>query len=88
MVEIRVAFDDATRAPGLMRRLVAVFDRPAVSFDSAKNEVHVISEWESRGVMQVLRAVEAWLAEEGPESARLSVGDRAYTMVAAHAGSR
>lgn len=88
MVEIRVAFEDATGAPGLVRRLVALFDRPSVSFDSAQNEVHVISEWESRGVMQVLRAVEAWLADDGPESARLSVGDRAYTMVAAYGGSR
>jgi hypothetical protein len=87
MVEIRVGFEDSTGAPGLMRRLVALFDRPSVSFDSTLNEVRVVSEWESRGVVQVLRAVESWLAEEGPDSALLSVGERSYTMLAASAGS-
>jgi hypothetical protein len=29
----------------------------------------------------VLRAVESWLAEDGPDSAKLSIGDRSYTMV-------
>jgi hypothetical protein len=88
MVEIRVAFEDSTGAPGLMRRLVALFDRPSVSYDSALNEVQVVAEWESRGVVHVLCAVESWLAEEGPDSALLSVGDRSYTMVAAAGGSR
>jgi hypothetical protein len=87
MVEIRVAFDGAAGAPGLMRRLVALFDRPSVSFDSALNEVHVRSEWESRGVEQVLNAVESWLTEDGPDSARLSVGERSYTMVGLSGGS-
>jgi hypothetical protein len=87
MVEIRVAVEDSTGAPGLMRRLVALFDRPSVSYDSALNEVHVAAEWESRGVVYVLCAVESWLAEEGPDSALLSVGDRSYTMVAAAGGS-
>jgi response regulator NasT len=44
-------------------------------------EVRVRSEWESRGVVQVLGAVESWLAEDGPDSAKLSIGDRSYTMV-------
>jgi hypothetical protein len=81
MVEIRVAVPDATRVQGLMRRLAGFFDRSSVSFDGVQREVRVCSEWESRGVVQVLRAVESWLAEDGPDSAKLSVGDRSYTMV-------
>jgi len=81
MVEIRVAVPDATRGHGLVRRLAGLFDRSSVSFDGAHREVRVRSEWESRGVVQVLHAVESWLAEDGPESAKLWVGDRSYTMV-------
>jgi hypothetical protein len=81
MVEIRVAVPDATRVQGLMRRLAGLFDRSSVSFDGARREVRVRSEWESRSVVQVLGAVESWLAEDGPDSARLSVGDRSYTML-------
>jgi hypothetical protein len=81
MVEIRVAVPDATRVQGLMRRLTGLFDRSSVSFDGVQREVRVRSEWESRGVVQVLHAVESWLAEDGPDSAKLSVGDRSYTMV-------
>jgi hypothetical protein len=80
MVEIRVAVPDATRAHGLMHRLAGLFDRSSVSFDGVQSEVRVRSEWESRGVVQVLRAVESWLAEDGPDSAKLSIGDRSYTM--------
>ena len=81
MVEIRVAVADAARVQGLMRRLAGLFDRSSVSFDGAQREVRVRSEWESHGVAQVLRAVESWLADDGPDSAKLSVGDRSYTMV-------
>jgi hypothetical protein len=80
MVEIRVAVPDATRAPGLMRRLAGLFDHALVSFDGAQREVRVGSQ-ESRGVVQVLRAIESWLAEDGPDSAKLSIGDRTYTML-------
>jgi hypothetical protein len=79
MVEIRVAVPDATRVHGLMRRLAGLFDRSSVSFDGA--QVRVRSEWGSRSVVEVLRAVESWLAEDGPDSAKLSVGDRSYTML-------
>jgi hypothetical protein len=81
MVKIRVAVPDATRVHGLMRRLATLFERSSVSFDDVQREVRVRSEWESRGVVQVLRAVESWLAEDGPDSAKLSIGDRSYTMV-------
>jgi hypothetical protein len=81
MVEIRVAVPDNTFGHGLMRRLAGLFDRSSVSFDGVQREVRVRSEWESRGVVQVLRAVESWLAEDGPDSAKLSIGDRSYTML-------
>ena len=81
MVEICVAVADATRAHGLMRRLGGLFVRASVSFDTTSSEVQVRSEWESRSIVQVLGAVESWLAEDGPDSAMLSVGDRSYTMV-------
>jgi hypothetical protein len=81
MVEIRVAVPDATRVHGLMRRLAGLFDRSSLSFDGAQREIRVRSEWESRSVVEVLRAVESWLAEDGPDSAKLSVGDRSYTML-------
>jgi hypothetical protein len=82
MVEIRVGVPDGGGVHGLMRRLAGVFDRSAVSFDGARKEVRVRSEWESRAVVQVLRAVEAWLAEDGIDSAELSIGDRSYTLAA------
>jgi hypothetical protein len=81
MVEINVALADATGVHGLMRRLAGVFDRSSVSFDGGRSEVRVRSEWESRSVLLVLDAVEAWLAEAGVGSAKLSIGDRSYTMV-------
>jgi hypothetical protein len=81
MVEITVAVADATGAHGLMRRLIGVFDRSSVSFDGARGEVRVESEWESRSLIVVLGAVEAWLAEDGVGSTKLSLGERSYTMV-------
>ena len=83
MVEIRVAVADATGVHGLVRRLAGVFGRSSVSFDGLRQEVRVRSEWESRDVLLVLDAVEAWLAEDGIASAKLSLGDRSYTMVGA-----
>jgi hypothetical protein len=81
MVEIRVGVTDATGAHGLLRRLAALFDRSSVSFDGSCNEVRVRSEWESRSVVQVIDAVQSWLAADCIHSAKLSVGDRSYTMV-------
>ena len=81
MVEIRVAVADATGVHGLARRLASVFDWSSVSFDEPGKEVRVRSEWESRTVVLVLNAVEAWLAEDGVGWAKLSIGDRSYAMV-------
>jgi hypothetical protein len=80
MVEICVAVDDRTRVSGLMWRLAGLFDRSSLSFDRSRNEVKVTSEWESRGVVHVVDAVEAWLAEDGGVSATLSIGERSYTL--------
>ena len=82
MVEICVGVPDAGGVHRLMQRLAGVFDRSSVSYDGARREVHVQSEWESRAVPLVIGAVAAWLAEDGVESAKLSIGDRSYTMVA------
>jgi hypothetical protein len=81
MVEIRVAVADTAGAHGLLRRLATLFDRSSVSFDGLRNEVRVHSEWESRSVVHVIAAVESWLAADGIDSAKLSVGDRSYTML-------
>ena len=80
MVEIRVAVTDAAGAHGLLRRLARLFDRASVSFDGTRNEVSVHSESESRSVVQVIDAVQSWLATDGIDSAKLSIGDRSYTM--------
>jgi hypothetical protein len=84
MVEIRVAVADATRVPGLMRRLAGLFDRSSLSFDGSRKEVRVISEWESRSVVHVVDAVAAWLAENDADSATLWIGNRSYTMTGSH----
>jgi hypothetical protein len=80
MVEIRVAVEDDMRVPALVHRLAGVFDRSSISFDRSRNEVSVTSEWESRAVVSVLDAVEAWLSEGGAASATLSIGNRSYTL--------
>jgi hypothetical protein len=82
MVEIRDAVTDAARVHGLMRRLGRLFDRSSVAFDGRQREVRVHSEWESRALIHVIGAVQSWLDEDGPDSARLSIGDRSYSMFA------
>jgi hypothetical protein len=83
MVVIRVVVTDASHLHGLMLRLGRLFDRSSVSFDGARREVRVRSEWESRSVVEVIDAVQSWLAADGLGSATLSVGDRSYTLAAA-----
>jgi hypothetical protein len=81
MVEIRVVVPDETGARGLRYHLVSLFGRSCVSFDRARQEVRVRSEFESRAVVQVIAAVQSWLAAGGAGSVRLSVGERSYMMV-------
>ena len=80
MVEIRVAVPDAAEAEGLFARLAALFGRSSLSFHGTHNEIRVRSEWESRSVVAVIDAVQSWLAAGGIDSAKLSIGDRSYTM--------
>jgi hypothetical protein len=80
MVEICVAVADGTGAHGLLQRLAAIFDRSSVSFDGTSNEVRVRSEWESRSIVQVIATVQSWLTADGVDSAKLSVGNRSYTI--------
>jgi hypothetical protein len=80
MVEIRVAVTDASRVHGLLRRLGGLFDRSSLSFDATRNEIRVRSEWESRSVVEVIDAVQSWLAADAIGPVTLSVGDRSYTL--------
>ena len=49
----------------------------SLGFSTASGEV----KQEARAVVQVIEAVESWLAADGVASAKLSVGDRSYTML-------
>jgi len=80
MVEICVAVAEPACADGLMQALARLFGRASVSFDSARSEVRVRSEWESRAVIHVIDAVEGWLAADDVVSAKLSIGDRSVTL--------
>jgi len=42
--------------------------------------VLVDSEWESRAAIRVVEIVQAWIEEDGVESATLSVGNRSYAL--------
>jgi hypothetical protein len=81
-VEIRVTVDDDMSVHGLMRRLAALFGRSAISFDHSRSEVRVESEWESRALVEVIEAVEAWIDEVGGKGARLSIGEHCYYLEA------
>ena len=86
MVEIRVALEDGRRVSELMRRLAGLFGQSSLSFDRSRKEVRVRSESESRAVVHVVDAVDAWLAD-GAESATLSIGNRSYTMASHSVGA-
>jgi hypothetical protein len=82
MVDIRVIVADDVSAHGLMRRLAALFGRPAISFDQSRNEVRVDSEWESRALVAVIEAVQAWIDEVGAQGVRMSIGEHSYYLEA------
>jgi hypothetical protein len=84
MVEIRVAVDGDTSVHGLMRRLAALFGRSAISFDRSCKEVRVESESESRGIVGVIDAVEAWIDEDGGKGAMLSIGRHSHMLGGPH----
>jgi hypothetical protein len=76
MVELRVGVEDVTLAQGLMRRLSALYGRSAISFDRSRNEIRIQSERESRAVVHVFNALQAWVDEDGGKGATLSIGNR------------
>jgi hypothetical protein len=80
-VEIRISVDDVTLAPELMRRLTGLFESSSVSWDRARNEVRIESEWGSRGVAGLVEILGAWIEEDGVASATLSMGDRSDILV-------
>jgi hypothetical protein len=81
MLQMRVQVHDASGAIGLMRGLVPLLGRSAVSFDRSNNVVRLESEWESRALVGVVEVVEAWLEGGGAESATMSLGHRSYTLI-------
>jgi len=83
LVEIRVIVEDSVNVPGLMWRLAALFGSSAISFDQSCNEVRVDAEWESRAVVSVTDAVQAWIDEAGVQGANLWIGEHSYRIEAA-----
>lgn len=88
-MEIRVVVPDATGVSGLLNRLGGLLGSPAVSFDGHRNEIRVLALRDSnRLVVQVLAAVQDWLADESIGWARLGLGFRSYTLGRDEARSR
>ena len=83
MVEIHIALADPSRINGLLGSLAGLFGGSSLAYDERRNEICVSAEWESRDVNHVVGAFESWLAADGAgSSAKLWIGDAAYTMTA------
>jgi K+-sensing histidine kinase KdpD len=81
VVEIDVAFVDATLVDGLLGNLRRLFGSSVVSYDGVRKRISVGSEWESRSFVAVIEAVQRWIDESGAASALLPVGNRSYTLL-------
>ena len=80
-MEISVALSDAADAESLLRRLAGALDA-TISLDDAHQEIRVLPGDEAeRTVIRVVDVVGRWLDQAGVASARLSCGDRSYTLV-------
>jgi hypothetical protein len=80
-MEISVALPDVTGAQGLVQRLAGALDA-TVSFDPGRNEIRVRPPGEShRAVIRVVDVVGGWLDQGYAESAKLSLGERSYTLI-------
>ena len=80
-MEISVALPDVADPHGLMQRLDGALDA-TVWLDPGSKEVRVRPEDGSPGVvMRVVAEVEAWLEQACVESARLTRGERSYTLI-------
>jgi hypothetical protein len=79
-MEISVAVPNLTHAQVLAQRLAGALEA-TVSLDVDRNEIRVLPGMESdRAVLRVLDAVGDWLEQGGVDSAKLSLGDRSYTL--------
>lgn len=81
MVEIDVAFVDATLVDGLLGNLRRLFDSSVVNYDGVRKRISVGSEWESRSFVAVIEAVQRWIDESGAAAALLPVGNRSYALI-------
>jgi hypothetical protein len=80
-MEISVALPSVTHAQSLVQGLTGALEA-TVSFDVGLNEIRVASVTEpNRVVIRVVDVVEDWLEQRGVNSAKLSLGDRSYTLV-------
>ena len=73
MVQNPVVVPTAAGVHGHLRRLAVAFDWSSVSLNGPQKEVGGRSEWDSRGVVHVVDAVEVWLER--------CMGDHCYTAV-------
>ena len=80
-MEISVALLDVSDAQSLGQRLAGALEA-TVSVDIGRTEIRVRPPGEShRAVIQVVAVVWGWLEQGHAESAKLSLGDRSYTLV-------
>jgi len=79
-MEISVALPNLTHAQVLAQRLAGALEA-TVSLDAGRSEIHVLPGMESdRAILRVVDAVGDWLDQGGVDSAKLSLGDRPYTL--------
>jgi len=80
-MEISVALLDVSDAQGLAQRLAGALEA-TVSVDIGRSEIRVRPPGESqRAVIRVVDVVGGWLEQGHAESAKLSLGERSYTLV-------
>ena len=80
-MEIQVSVPDTASAARLAQRLAGASDAVSVSFEPGRKDLRLQTKRESnRAVVDVIAVVDAWLAEAGAGGARVSVGQRSFTM--------
>ncbi len=80
-MEISVSVPDVTDAQNLVQVLDVVLDA-TVSYDVGRQEIRVRSGSESdRAILPVVDAVDSWLEQGCARWAKLSLGERSYTLI-------